>query len=268
MPRWSQALDVLRIRIPLSCTCAAASHCCLAVIEFGVSRADRGDVWEGEWAWMKREGHKRLCGGREISNQQPQLRTCLLAEVLTRQHAPPSTPHYKSGNCCIRYHRGSQTRWFLLSRSNSQKSRVKFLRFLLFPGVFRLLRALAWASTLLIFSLPASIDKWCAEVQRSKNQKLCQRGPVWECPLIDIKGFLPGDVRFHTAGGGVGLFRGHFRSLECLSSSKWVSELQSICQGKGSQNRWLQQAVVKVIMIPSCFVSLWGKRRKKRVGHV
>lgn len=43
-------LDMLCFRIPLSCTCAAesASHCCLAVIEFGVSWVDRGDVWEGE----------------------------------------------------------------------------------------------------------------------------------------------------------------------------------------------------------------------------
>lgn len=37
-----------RIGIPLGWTRAASSHCCLAVIEFGVSRADGGDMWEGE----------------------------------------------------------------------------------------------------------------------------------------------------------------------------------------------------------------------------
>ena len=35
-----------------------------------------------------------------------------------------------------------------------------------------------------------------------KESKLCQWGSVWECPLIDIKGFVPGDVRFHTTSGG------------------------------------------------------------------
>lgn len=35
-----------------------------------------------------------------------------------------------------------------------------------------------------------------------KESKLYQWGPVWECPLIDIKGFVPGDLRFHTTSGG------------------------------------------------------------------
>lgn len=71
-------LDMLHIRVPFSRPCAAesASHCCPSVIEFGVSWAVRGDVWEGERRWMKRRLKERKRS--EILNQEPQLQTCLL----------------------------------------------------------------------------------------------------------------------------------------------------------------------------------------------
>lgn len=35
-----------------------------------------------------------------------------------------------------------------------------------------------------------------------KESKLCQWAAMWECPLIDIKAFLIGEVSFHGTSGG------------------------------------------------------------------
>lgn len=43
----TQSLDTSRIRHSSGRTCAAASLCSSAVIEFGVSGVDGGDVWAG-----------------------------------------------------------------------------------------------------------------------------------------------------------------------------------------------------------------------------
>lgn len=64
-----------------------------------------------------------------------------------------------------------------------------------------------------------------------KESKLCQRGQCGECPLNRYQRICPGGTSALTQSVGVGCVVHIFRSLESLSSSKWLLQTVCLCQG-------------------------------------